>query len=122
VNRWLLWSAHHFTPSISILGWENMVKKIVGAGDPDPYMVTRGEALVTDCATVLDAHLARRRWVSGDRLTLADYALSSPLMAIGPAKLPVTGFENLMGWFGRVQELDAWKKTSPSVPPHGSRH
>jgi glutathione S-transferase len=112
VNRWLFWSAHHFAPSVGILGWENMVKKIVGAGDPDPLMVKRGEALVADCATLLDAHLSGRRWVLGDGLTLADYALASPLMAIGPAKLPVTTFTNLMGWFGRVQELDAWKRTA----------
>jgi glutathione S-transferase len=112
VNRWLFWSAHHFTPAISVLGWENMVKKILGAGDPDAAAVKRGEALVTDCAEILDAHLNGRRWVTGDRLTLADYALAAPLMAIGPAKLPVKGFENLMGWFGRVQELEAWKRTA----------
>jgi glutathione S-transferase len=112
VNRWLSWSAHHFAPSIGVLGWENMVKRIVGAGEPDPFQVKRGEALVVDCAAVLDEHLSGRRWVLGDRLTLADYALAAPLMAIGPAKLPVTAFTHLMDWFGRVQELDAWKKTS----------
>jgi glutathione S-transferase len=111
VNRWLFWSAHHFTPAVSVLNWENMVKKIIGAGDPDPMAVKRGEALVTDCAAILDAHLAGKRWVLGEQFTLADYALAAPLMAAVPAKLPVTGFANLTQWFGRVRALDAWKKT-----------
>jgi glutathione S-transferase len=112
VNRWLFWNSHHFAPAVGVLGWENMVKKILGAGGPDPAQVKRGEALVTDCAQVLDAHLAGKKWVLGDRLTLADYALASPLMAIVPAKLPVNGFANLMTWLRRVEGLDAWKKTA----------
>jgi glutathione S-transferase len=111
VNRWLFWSAHHFTPAVSVLNWENMVKKIIGAGDPDPRAVKRGEALVTDCAAILDAHLAGKRWVLGEHLTLADYALAAPLMATVPAKLPVTAFASLTQWFGRVRALEAWKKT-----------
>jgi glutathione S-transferase len=111
VNRWLFWSAHHFTPSVSILGWENFVKPMIGAGDPEPVLVKRGETLVGECAQVLDAHLAGKTWVTQDKLTLADLALATPLAAIGPAKLPVTHLPNLMAWFGRMQTLDAWKKT-----------
>ena len=112
VNRWLFWSAHHFTPAVSVLNWENLVKGMIGQGGPDPAAVKRGEALVTECARVLDAHLAGKTWVAQDRLTLADLALATPLMTIEKAKLPVAGYANLLAWFGRVQELDAWKKTS----------
>jgi len=112
VNRWMFWSAHHFQPSISVLNWENAVKAMLGLGGPDPAMVTYGENLVQTNAKVLDAHLAGRKWVSGDRLTLADLALAAPLMSVGPAKLPVASFEHLARWFARVQELDAWKKTA----------
>lgn len=112
VNRWLFWSAYHFQPAISVLGWENLVKPMIGAGETDPKEVKRGEQLVTRCAQVLDGHLAGKQWVAQDRLTLADLALASPLMATGPARLPVTGYANLQAWFGRVQELDAWRKTA----------
>jgi glutathione S-transferase len=111
VNRWLFWSAHHFQPSISVLGFEHMVKGFRGLGAADPAMVKYGEGLVTTCASVLDAHLADKTWVAQDRLTLADLALAAPLMATVPAKLPVGSFANLQRWFAKVQELDAWKKT-----------
>lgn len=112
VNRWLFWSANHWGPSIAILNFENVVKKMVGGGDPDPGQVQRGEAFVKDNAKVLDAHLANRTWVSGDGLTLADFAIAAPLMYARIAKLPVADYANLQRWLGRVQELDAWKKTA----------
>jgi glutathione S-transferase len=114
VNRWLFWSAHHFTPAVSILNWENCVRRILGLGEPDPVAVKRGEALVTEGARVLDAHLAGKPWIAQDRLTLADLAIAAPLMVIRQAKLPVNDFANLMVWLRRVQSLDAWKKTDPS--------
>lgn len=112
VNRWLFWSAQHFQPAVSVLNWERVVKRFIGQGDPDPAAVQRGEALVTDCGRVLDAHLAGRAWVSGDALTLADLAIAAPLMSLAAAKLPVTGFASVLAWFERVQALDAWKQTS----------
>ena len=112
VNRWLFWSAQHFGPAIGILNWERFVKKIIGAGDPDPAAIQRGETLVIENARVLDRHLEGKRWIAGDALTLADLALAAPLMATEHAKLPVKDFVHIRTWFGRVQELEAWKKTS----------
>jgi glutathione S-transferase len=112
VNRWLFWSAQHFTPAIGILNWENWVKSLVGAGPPAPAEVARGEELVRQCATLLDAHLVDRKWLAGQQLTLADLALAAPLMTIERAKLPVTQHAHLLGWFDRVQALDAWQRTA----------
>jgi glutathione S-transferase len=112
VNRWLFWSAYHFQPSISVLGWEHVVKKILGLGAADPVEVARGERMVTDCARVLDQHLQDRTWVSSDSVTLADLALAAPLMMTGPARLPLAPHESLQRWFERVQQLDAWKATA----------
>src|SRR5580704_6368530 len=76
VNRWLFWSAHHFTPAVSVLGWENFVKPMIGAGGPDPEAVKRGEALGAEHARILDQHLAGKRWIAQDHLTLADLAIA----------------------------------------------
>jgi glutathione S-transferase len=112
VNRWLFWNAHHFQPAMSVLNWENFVKPMLGRGATDPAEVKRGEMLVGQVCTVLDAHLAGREWVSGPTLTLADLALSTPLMTTVPAKLPVAEYANIQAWFGRVQALDVWKRTA----------
>ena len=111
VNRWLFWSAQHFQPAVSVLNWEHVVKRFTGQGDPDPAAVQRGEALVTECARVLDAHLAGRTWISDQGLSLADLAVAAPLMSLAAAKLPVGGYASLLGWFERVQGLEAWRQT-----------
>jgi glutathione S-transferase len=112
VNRWLFWCSHHFSPAIGVLNWENMVKRLMRLGDPDPAELKRGETLIAQHAGLLDAHLAGREWITGPGLTLADFSIAAPLMTTVPAKLPVTGFANLQAWFGRVQALEAWKETS----------
>lgn len=114
VNRWLYWCSQHFTPAMSILNWENAVKPMIGRGAPDPVEVKRGETLLAEFAAVLDAHLAGREWICGSSLTLADLSIAAALGCAVPAKAPVSQYSNMQKWLGRVQALDAWKKTTPS--------
>jgi glutathione S-transferase len=111
VNRWLFWSAQHFQPAVSVLNWERAIKPFLGRGEADPREVARGEQLVTECASVLDAHLEGKEWVAQGTLTLADLALAATLMVSERARLPVAHCANLHAWFSRVRELEAWKKT-----------
>jgi glutathione S-transferase len=117
VSRWLFWCAAHMAPANTILVQENFVKSLMGRGAPDPAEVARGEALFAPSAVVLDAHLAGRTWVAEDRVTLADYSLAAGFALAGPARLPIASYANLRSWLGRVQELDAWKRTAPPAPP-----
>lgn len=112
MQRWLFWCVQHFSPAIGIVVWENHIKAMIGAGDPDPYEVARGELLLAQFARVLDDHLARRAWICGDGLTLADFAIAAPLMASERARLPVRQYRNLQTWFARMQALDAWRATA----------
>jgi glutathione S-transferase len=115
VNRWLFWSAYHFTPAVGSISREKVSKKMVGgSGDPDQTEIERGEALLTAAARVLDAHLAGKQWIVQDKLTLADLAIASPLMHATAAELPVMGYGSLQAWFARVQSLDAWKNSEPT--------
>jgi glutathione S-transferase len=114
VNRWLFWSAYHFTPAVGRISRERISKRMVGgSGGPDPAEIARGEALLTGAARVLDGHLADRQWIAQDRLTLADLAIAAPLMHTAAAQLPVTQFANLQAWFARVQALEAWQSSAP---------
>jgi glutathione S-transferase len=113
VSRWLFWCAAHMAPANTVLVFENFVKAVTGRGPADPVEVARGEALVAQHAPVLDAHLAGRTWVAQDRLTLADFSLAASFALAGPARLPIGDYANVRAWLGRVQELEAWKRTAP---------
>ncbi len=116
VNRWLFWSAYHFTPAVGFISRERVSKKMVGGtGGPDPAEIARGEALLAGAAQVLDGHLADRQWIAQNRLTLADLAIASPLMHTETAQLPVGKYEHLQRWFAQVRALDAWKRSEPSL-------
>jgi glutathione S-transferase len=118
VNRWLSWSAAHWSTSIGNLGWEHVWKKMVTGQDADPEQVKRHEVPFNQFATVLDNHLATRTWVAGPELTIADIAIATPLMMTRPARLPIRPYTRIAAWHARIQELPAWKATEP--PPIGT--
>lgn len=70
--------------------------------------MARGEAPLTEAATVLDAHLASRRWVCGEALSLADLALAAPLVDQHEGHFPTTRFSDLRRWLDRVRSSPAW--------------
>jgi glutathione S-transferase len=113
VNQWLFWSAHHWQPAIGVLTFEHMVKGFRGLGAADPKEVARGERAFHECARVLDAQLREREWIAADRITIADYGIASPLMAIEVAKIPVADYRHVLRWLDRVKATEAWKKTEP---------
>jgi glutathione S-transferase len=112
VNRWMFWGSQHFGPAVSVLAWENVWKGKSGAGAADPVEVARGSRELARYAAVLDAHLAGRDWLAGDAVTLADFTLAAPLMYRDKAQLPLAPYTHIDAWFGRVQQLPAWRETN----------
>lgn len=116
INRWLFWSANEWSPVIGKLNFENMLKPMLGLGAADPIRVQEAEATFKQLAKVLDAHLQGRQYILGDALSLADFALAASLATALPAKLPIAGFDRLQAWFARIEQLPAWKATTPALP------
>lgn len=116
VNRWMFFAAQHFSPAVGILTWEYLWKKFVTGQGPDPVEIAKGEAFVHQHAAVLDKHLAAHQWLSGEALTLADYAMAAPMMYVGRANIPVENYTHLLAWFERVKQLPAWQQTETPWP------
>lgn len=115
VNRWLFWSACHFTPAVGLISRERVSKQLVGgSGEPDRATIARGETLLTAAVQVLDGHLADREWIAQDTLTLADLAIASPLMHTEAAQLPVLDYRHLQRWFAQVRAMEAWQASEPA--------
>lgn len=113
VNRWLFWDAAHFSPAVGTLLYENLIKSLIGAGLPDKSEVKRGEGLLARLVPILEAHLAFRKWVANDEVSLADLSLAAPLAFAQQATISIETFPNIDKWLSRVQALDAWQKTLP---------
>ena len=84
---------------------------MVTGEDADANEVARGTSELARAAAVLDKHLATRRWLVWDGVTLADYAVAAPLMYRERASLPLDDYPHLLAWCERVQALPAWRNT-----------
>jgi len=113
ITAWQCWQLDHWNRACNLLGWENMLKKMFNAGDPNPAEVKRGEGLFNTYAAELDGHLEKRDHLVGNKLTLADFAVAAPLQYAEAARYPITAYGNIRRWYAGIAELDAWRKTAP---------
>ena len=115
--RWQFWESTTWDPACAILVYERAVKQFFGGGAPDPVEVEKGLQRFHRAAGVLDGHLKGRKYVCGNQLTLADFAIGSDLTMAEPAQLPLEKYGEIRRWAGALAELPAWKKTRAMQRP-----
>lgn len=115
IARWQCWNMNHFAPAVGTFNWENLLKQMFGAGEPDAAKVAQAEKDLPRFANVLDAQLASRGYVTGDQLTIADLSIASTLMYRIPARVPLDPYPNLRRMIESIEALPAWKSTQPKL-------
>jgi glutathione S-transferase len=113
VMRWLSWSAQHFTRAGGGLYFEFCIKPWIGLGDADPAAVKASQDQFRVLAKILDEHLASRKFLLGDRLTIADFSVGVTLPYAKKAQIPLHEFPNVSRWHDRLNELPAWRDPYP---------
>jgi glutathione S-transferase len=114
VTRWQFWDAAHFSPQVGTLAFERLLKGMMGMGDPDQRKIDDALKSFSRFAAVLNKRLdGGKQYVVGNALTVADLTLASSLMYAKQADVPLGEFPNVQGWFSRITDMDAWKKTNP---------
>ena len=116
VSRWQFWESAHWDPACATLIFERMVKKLFGQGDPTPAQVEKGETDVRRFGAVLDGALARRRYLCGERLTVADFSVGAWLNYAERAALPLDDFRQIRRWNADLMELPAWRESIVAPP------
>jgi glutathione S-transferase len=115
IVRWFSWDLQHFTRHAGVLYFEHIIKARFGLGDPDPLAVADAQQQFRRYAAVLDAHLQGRRWLVGDRLSVADFAVAVTLPYAERARIPLEEFPRVRDWHGRLGELEAWREPFPDL-------
>jgi len=117
IARWQSWELAHLTPAIGKLLSEKIFKKLFGRGEPDPAQVKLGEEQFQFFGAVLNGCLEGRRYLVGDKLTVADLTVA-PMLALAPwVGLEPRQFKHVGAWLSRIEELDSWKSTVPPKLP-----
>ncbi len=114
--RWLSWDADHFTRYAGAIYFEYSVKSKFGLGSPDPDAVAEAGQYLAAYGRILDSHLRENRYVLGDDLTIADFALGVTLPMLNEVWVPLEGLDHIRRWHDSLIALDAWRDPFPHTP------
>jgi glutathione S-transferase len=117
ITRWQSWTLAHWNRDACVpLLFERFVKKLLGLGEPDQAAIAKGVEAFAKEAAMLDAHLAKQKYVVGDALTVADFAVAAPLLYAQQADLSLQSYPHIRTWFERVSALPCWGESAPQMP------
>jgi glutathione S-transferase len=117
--KWQFWETAHWDPACAIFMFENVVKGLFGIGEASAAELKRGEEQMARLAPVLDAQLAKGRYVAGDTLTVADVSLGACLVSADQARMPLEPYRNIARWRTDLAALPGWQKAAASMKPPG---
>lgn len=111
VLQWMFWSGEQWRVFSTLLFNERVAGRALGKAE-DAAIVDLLLANIRAAASVLDAHLAQRRFIVGDALTLADIDIAAPFSQVLRTKAPLAEFPNLSAWQQRLLDtVPAWAET-----------
>jgi glutathione S-transferase len=113
VMRWICWGQAHFREGWQPLQYERVIKPLLLKAVPDEAAAERALPAYHREATILDGHLAGRRWLVDERLSLADFSIGAAFSYATPARIPLEPYANIRAWLSRLDELPAWRQTAP---------
>jgi glutathione S-transferase len=109
ILRWMFWESNHLTEALNRLFGQRFFNR----DNPDQGIIDRATKDFRKYAEVLDANLARNANVTGDTLTLADFAIGVCFGYIQPLELPVEGLDNIHRWWGAFSTTESGKILLP---------
>ena len=111
INRWLLWEAAHWFPSCYVYLVEHCVKPLLDQ-KADPDALAAQDANFHKLANILDARLAKNRFITGDKPCIADIALAAPMHLHREQRLPLDQHPHLKRWMTEgIEKLPCWERT-----------
>jgi glutathione S-transferase len=111
--RWMMWEAAHFSTVLGTFIFENLLKNMMGLGEPDAAKLDQATKDFARYGKVLDEQLNGRAFLlGGNKPTIADFCVGALLAYAGPARVPVEQFPNVVSWLRRLDEIPAWAQTA----------
>lgn len=115
VLQWMFWSGEQWRVFSTLMFNERIGKRFISQPE-DVSIVELAFANIRAGAAVLDGHLAHRRFIVGDQLTLADIDIAAPFSQSARTKVPFSEFPNLVAWQQRLLDtVPPWAETKREV-------
>lgn len=115
VLQWMFWSGEQWRTFTTTIFDERVGKTVMGL-PKDETLIAFAEGKIRAAAKVLDRHLAGRRFMVGEALTLADIDIAGPFSQVERARFPFGEFQNLVAWHDNLlRSVPAWAETKAEV-------
>jgi glutathione S-transferase len=111
--RWLLWDNHKLTSFTATLRFMRTFTE-----DPDPVIMAFLRGRAETAWGVLDAHLFGRRYVVGERLTIADLSLCGYLYFPDEIGVDWQKYPSIRDWLERIRREPRWVHPYELMPGH----
>ena len=111
MEQWISVETSNFTPSAMKIVYQLFFGPMRGQ-QPDAKIVEEGRAGVTRALAILDAQLAKTKFLVGDAFTLADIAYMPYIEYVVAAKQGdlIAAHPNLARWWESIRSRPSWKK------------
>lgn len=127
-RRLLQWFERKFDYEVNaLLLHEKMEKRLMRLGSPDMNAMRAGREALRWHMDYLDRLLAQRDWLSGRRLSFADFAAAAHLSVHDYLdEAPWKDFKALKTWYSRIKSRPAFRPLlsdrQPGMPPSAHYH
>jgi len=113
ILRWLLWDNHKLTSYTATLRFMRTFAK-----DPDAGALAEFRRRAEAAWGVLNAHLAGRRYVVGERLTIADLSICGYLFWPEEIGVDWAAYPGIADWLARIRSEPRWVHPYELMPGH----
>jgi glutathione S-transferase len=113
ILRWILWDNHKFTSYTATYRFLRAFTK-----DPNPAVLETFRGRAENAWKVLDAHLAERRYVVGERLTIADLSLCGYVYFPDEIGVDWSAYPGIARWIERIRAEPRWAHPYSLMPGH----
>jgi len=120
VARWQFWELAHFNKAFSALAFETVAKPRLGLGVANTAVVELARTDLARFAPVLERHLAGRRYMVGDAITVADYAVITFESYRPHVPFDWRPYRHVNAYFDRLSQDEHWVRTTASRQPRAA--
>jgi glutathione S-transferase len=112
VVQWLFWESAHWQPSLSSVLSELVAHSLFPERIPRPRSAPDwSNGTVQPLLNILEAALDTQPFLTGSKMTLADFSVAGMTTYFKTAGFPFREYPAISRWYDRFEKLDAWRST-----------
>lgn len=112
IARWLFWESAHWQPTLAPLLSPCVGHRLLPNLVPPPAAGPDWDAdALSPLMAALGTALSASRFLVGDEITIADFAVAGMVTYFPVARFPFEKYPAFAAWYRRIEMLEAWRAT-----------